>query len=747
MPQLERLKLEKFLPIFQVIHKADGTHSVLGVATSERVDKDDERAKFQGTLEQVKLWSAEFVKTTSSNGQDLSLGNIRVQHDPKQIGGKVTAINPEDAEKKIVIDTQPRQAVYDDLISTGMVTGFSIAGSYLERSCSECHTDMMDTRGNYCGKCLKKVVVDYVPEIAEISYVDNPCNPDAAFLSVKSNGSQELVKFADLRKETEQREAAAQRDEPLEKKIERIVLNIFGKDKKTKRVAGEDLTADCFAYVGDKDDPSTWKLPIKFSTDAKTVSHIRNALARFNQTQGIPSSERAKVKAKLIAAAKKRGIEVSEKSAKCVRFALVKMIALDLQALGTAEVYKTVDGALQAAEAIVAIVEEVLAKVDGQVKLFKGLYTVSQLAEILQGLQWIVASSEYEREYEGDDSEVPDDLRDALEGLVPIFIAMASEEAKELLNQNKKTANGGNGGTMSKLTADLLKAAQELWKKAASHFGKMSKAHSGLAKAHTKSADHHEAIADHLDGDGAMGKGIAKGHAGLSKTHVTKADHHDSLSKHCAAAAEDSADKAAKDELQKLAEGAEFKKLDPEAQFEKRMDVLIEKGGGCSKCFGKMAKGYAAISKLHKSLSDKHDDMNKAAIALGDAEEEIDMQSREKDDADAHPGGSSEKAATKEVLDAIKAVKDELTTKIGNIETTVAGVKADVEKMNTLEDGPAAAAKKAAAEKAAAGGAPVTDRNANNPGADPTGGDPSKVSTIKIEKTAGSAQGTVGAFA
>jgi uncharacterized protein len=59
-----------------------------------------------------------------------------------------------------------------------------------------------------------------------------------------------------------------------------------GDEPKTKRVDGEDLTADCFLIVGDKDDTSIWKLPWKFSTDEKTKSHLRNALARFKPAEG-----------------------------------------------------------------------------------------------------------------------------------------------------------------------------------------------------------------------------------------------------------------------------------------------------------------------------------------------------------------------------------------------------------------------------------------------------------------------------
>lgn len=85
---------------------------------------------------------------------------------------------------------------------------------------------------------------------------------------------------------------------------------------KTMSVDGVDLTADCFAYVGDPDKTETWKLPIKFpGDDAKTKSHVRNALARFSQTEGIPESERPAVLAKIHAAAKKLGIDEPDKAA------------------------------------------------------------------------------------------------------------------------------------------------------------------------------------------------------------------------------------------------------------------------------------------------------------------------------------------------------------------------------------------------------------------------------------------------
>lgn len=81
---------------------------------------------------------------------------------------------------------------------------------------------------------------------------------------------------------------------------------------KTKRVDGEDLTSSAFAFVGDPEKTNTWKLPIRFSTEEKTKRHIRNALSRFGQTKGIPAGDKTKVWKRIVAAAKKHGIKVSE---------------------------------------------------------------------------------------------------------------------------------------------------------------------------------------------------------------------------------------------------------------------------------------------------------------------------------------------------------------------------------------------------------------------------------------------------
>lgn len=84
------------------------------------------------------------------------------------------------------------------------------------------------------------------------------------------------------------------------------------KKKKTKSVDGEDLTADCFIVVGDEQDPNTWHLPWKFKSEEQIKVHLRDALARFNQVEGLSEDEKNAAWNKLVRLCKRYGIEVSD---------------------------------------------------------------------------------------------------------------------------------------------------------------------------------------------------------------------------------------------------------------------------------------------------------------------------------------------------------------------------------------------------------------------------------------------------
>ena len=89
------------------------------------------------------------------------------------------------------------------------------------------------------------------------------------------------------------------------------VANAAKKD--TKRVDGEDLPKSAFAYRA-TDDHGDWKLPIRFSTEEKTKSHIRNAIARWKSTDMPDAAEKDKARGRIKAAAKEHDIDIDEGS-------------------------------------------------------------------------------------------------------------------------------------------------------------------------------------------------------------------------------------------------------------------------------------------------------------------------------------------------------------------------------------------------------------------------------------------------
>ena len=407
----------------------NGLAVAYGLCTSEAVDCDNERCNYDGTKPYYQKWSGNAIDTTVAAGQEVSCGNIRIMH-TTEVGGKAVAINFDDTRKQVWIKTEAKDEAISDQLRRGIYKSFSQGGKYVRRWCGTCDTDVVER--NYCPTCKKNIpVVDYIASISEVSYVDLGANPEANFVYVKADGSTELRKFFSG-------------DESV------------GKAKKTKRVAGEDLTADCFAYVGDPEKTDTWKLPIKFSTEAKTIRHIRNALARLGQTKGIPAGEKAKVKAKIVAAAKKHGIEVTEESEKVARYL-------------EAAVNKAVETA----------------------GLKKGLYDVARFAELVQSMAYLWSDSEWEAEREGDDSEIPEQLREIIDSMAAAFLGMSAEELAELTEKAASAELAKAKGEL--MNEELFKAAR---KGLAGLCKGMGKLHKMKVAEHEKAAASNKAMAD-----------------------------------------------------------------------------------------------------------------------------------------------------------------------------------------------------------------------------------------------------------
>lgn len=544
----------KFVQFQKLEDKDDGMPTVYGIATQEEPDLDGEICSYESAKEVYSAWSAAAAKRTAKAGQKISLGNIRLQHG-LDIGGKATKLDFDDKHKQIWLGSEPINDQVRSDLKDGFYTGYSQGGSYAWRKCLDCGESLPLRQGyNLCTACDTTVKVLYgLKSLAEVSYVDSPCSGEG-FEHVKADGSREIVKFAKRSEET-----MILTDQQIDDIVNRV-NKAKDKKKKTKRVAGEDLTADCFAYVGDPEKTDTWKLPIKFSDEEKTKRHIRNALARFDQTKGIPADEKDKVKAKIHAAAKEHGIDVEEEGQKATRILAAAKTAL-----------KT-------------ILRERIAELKSNEAIEKGLYEVARFADFLESLSWMYLSAMYERDMEGDESEVPEDIEEILHDSIEVFIAMATEEATELAARTVGKSNGGN------MTPEELEKLNKAAKKThAHHFAKMAAHHEKMADHETKKAEHHEKMADaakeHMDKCKACKADVGSGephaaihsvlenqqefskamhaeHSGLAASSHKMAKAHTAMAEHCHKMAEDH-DKEEHDKTVKAIKDADAANPDP----------------------------------------------------------------------------------------------------------------------------------------------------------------------------------------
>ena len=434
------MRFQKFVPLTKMEEQPDGTLHVYGLVTAEQPDLDKEVCDYAGTKPFYQAKTASMFKLTSAvDGMIPSIMPMREMHQLKAVGAGRT-IDFDDTAKAIRMGFHVVDPVTVLKFRTGVLVGFSQGGDYVGE---------LTPDPSFPG-CKR-----YVADPAEVSAVDSPCLPQALVETMKGRFVS-LAKGGGVTEEVPL--VVLDVDQARLVKMERELAGLreLLKEKNTKRVDGEDLTASCFAHVGDPEDPETWKLPIKFSDEEKTKSHIRNALARFEQTEGMSAEEKKAAKRKILAAAKEHGIEVSD---------------ADKAAIG---------------------------RLCAKLTFEKGLYQVSQLGDLLENLHWLCLQTEWERDFEDDGSKVPDNLREAWLALLQEFKAMAIEEADELAAEagNRK---GGNKVAKISDQAGLTKAAKTVH----DHLEKLVELHKAhgehMKKAHDAMQAKHEALGEHIE--------------------------------------------------------------------------------------------------------------------------------------------------------------------------------------------------------------------------------------------------------
>lgn len=460
--------MKQFKITVPIVKIDEAQRLVYGIAAIEKVDKSKEIMDYESSKPNFEAWSDEISKATKGK----SVGNLREMHENSAVG-KLTEFSPNDEEKQFEVVAKVVDDQAWEKVAEGVYTGFSIGGEYERR----------------WDDPVNKGVKRYTAKPAEISLVDNPCIPGAVFEFIKSDGAKEMRKFAPSMSEFE---------------IDRVATLVLAKmqkaEPKKKTVSGQELSASDFAFVGDPDDIETWKLPIH------DESHVRNALARFNQTEGLGDKKDAVAK-KLVAAAKKYGIDTKGFEEDYVKLYVPK--------------------------------------------LKKSLWDVGRLSQLLMELNDIRVCLMWEAEYEADGSPIPKQLTDQINNLSTILVDLVSEETSELV------ASTGVIETQKIATVELEKMKKTfdtaLTKLAASkdpemaklvpHLKEIGKSVDAMRKAHTK-MDGHLNVLEGKDGkDGADDgkddgdvekvaghlKAIGKEVDGLRDAHKVMGDHLDKL--------------------------------------------------------------------------------------------------------------------------------------------------------------------------------------------------------------------------
>ncbi len=386
---------KKFIPFAKV----DAVkREVWGVVTAEQPDKDDEVCDYAKSKPFYEAVIAEISQ--ASDGKNFF--PLREMHQLSAVG-KGIGFDFRDPDKEIFMGFR----VVDDAawkkVDEGVYTGFSHGGVKVGE---------MEPDPVFKG-CMR-----YVANPSEVSLVDNPCLGAAHFAYVKADGSVELRKL----KSEPAAVVSADRFSKIIRDVEDLKSRVPVINKgKTKRVAGEDLSSSAFLIVGDKDKTDTWKLPIKFSNEAKTKRHIRNALARFGQLKDVSAADKDAAWKRLVAAAKQYDVNVEAEKVKlaAIQDHLRKLVRVRVNRLARAKTSADLGHALTFVD-------------DDLGRLAKGLYDVGRLACCVQELGYMLYNVIAEQEWEQDeDSPVPAMLAANVNDLLDTLVAYAAEEVEE----------------------------------------------------------------------------------------------------------------------------------------------------------------------------------------------------------------------------------------------------------------------------------------------------------------------------
>jgi HK97 family phage prohead protease len=231
-----------------------------------------------------------------------------------------------------------------------------------------------------------------------------------------------------------------------------------------------------------------------------------------------------------------------------------------------------------------------------KIPVFKrGLYDVANLCHMLCQIGYAHESSEYEAALEGDDSEVPEMLGEALVQLGEALKAMAEEEVNELLEAHDP--GDDDDGDEEELVRSLPAKTRAFIAAAKSPRARAWRTGIALARAGHELSPTNE---DHLESASEHQDRAMKHHKDMGDSHGAAAEH--------LATAEDSHERATST-LSELGEHVRAAKANPAESADH-----LEKA---SKSHADATKYLEAVGDAHGEVADSHEDSADSHRAMG----------------------------------------------------------------------------------------------------------------------------------
>lgn len=455
-------KLKMFVPLTKIDEEQ---RLVYGIATCEKKDRSGEICDYETSKPFYEKWSGEVAK--ASGGK--SLGNVRAMHS-KVAAGKLTQVVFNDDAKQIEVCAKVIDDAEWNKVKEGVYTGFSHGGSY--------EKVWKDADGT----------VRYTANPVELSLVDIPCLPDATFTAIKSDGAQEMRKFANVVVDPSMTQIGMKAEEMAKAAGDGHVWNEFTDaahaallqeqmdsafdkaaeaDDEDKEDNADDEEAEGDTSAKDKKDKKdkakkfvepqqVWKCnhpEHSHLAKAEAVSCMKQDEANDLAKEAVSpvNDALAKLQAALTPAPAADPVAEFVKSWKEGDEVPVEMADQMAEKLATdenlAKFLKDFDVQTSDVKSIMTKLKEYfikptekpapVAKSKDEVKKYlqKGLYQVSRLSCIIQDLEWLRCDVEFERQAEGDNSTLPEAIKANIASLCDSLKALVNEETAELLGE------------------------------------------------------------------------------------------------------------------------------------------------------------------------------------------------------------------------------------------------------------------------------------------------------------------------